>query len=135
MTELDSPIDSILIANENDEQKKRGGCLSTFLIFMIIANTSTSIYYLVSLSLEGGIVPNMPLWSVYLLLFFGILNTAFGVAVWKWKKIGVYGFVGSAIIIFGVNVTLGINIFTALFGLVGPAILIILVKPLWNYLD
>lgn len=119
---------------ENNSQK-RGGCLSTFLIVMIVLNAILAIYYLLAgdIVLQG--MPGMPEWAIYVLALAGILNTIFAIYVWKWKKIGVYGFAGTALAVFIINLIIGINILAALLGLTGPVILYFLVKPHWHRLE
>lgn len=117
-----------------DQEEKRGGCLTTFLVLMIIFNSLTTIFYLVANENTLKLPQNVPSWTIYLFSIFGILNTVFAILVWKWKKIGVYGFILSALVIFGINMSNGVG-FTSFIGLLGPAILVLLVKPVWQHLD
>jgi hypothetical protein len=112
---------------------KRGGCLAVFLIVMMVLNTLTTLYYLLAIDTVERLMPNMPAGGVYILAVFGILNALFAFAVWNWKKIGIYGFMGSAILIFLFNMYIGVG-FTAIFGLLGPIILFFLIKPVWRYM-
>jgi hypothetical protein len=64
----------------------------------------------------------------------GFCKPVFALAIWKWKKLGVYGFVGSAFVAFLVNL-ISIGILGSLFGLVGVAILAFLLRSVWNQMD
>ena len=115
-------------------QPKRGGCLTAFLIVMLIANPLVAIYYFVAGSTVSQSLPNLPEWTVPALGIIGIANFAFAVAIWKWKKWGMYGFVISAGITFLIN-AIGINILTALFGLIGVALLAFLLRQVWSQME
>ncbi len=119
---------------ENNEttqitEKKRGGCLTTFLIFMFILNPLTSIYYIVAGDTVKQAMPNMPDWAIPVLTVFGLINVGCAIAVWNWKKIGIYGFWASAIIVLGINFSIGISPIQSLLGLLGPIIITLLVRP------
>ena len=114
------------------EEKKRGGCITAFLIFMFIVNPLTSIYYIAAGDTVKQAMPNMPDWAIPVLAVFGLINVGFAIAVWNWKKIGIYGFWASAIVILGINLSIGISPVQSLIGLLGPIIITLLVRPKWN---
>lgn len=126
------PIDA---TPDSEVQKKRGGCLAVYLVFVIAVNTITALSYLFAGNLFRATMPDVPGWAYYVLALFGIINAACGVAVWQWKRIGVYGFIASAVMVVGVNVLIGIGLFESLFGLIGPVILYALVRPVWKHFD
>ena len=74
------------------EEKKRGGCLTAWLIFMLTANSLLALYYLVYLSGVGLPLLDVPQWAIYILTVGTILNVVFAVAIVRWKKWGLYGF-------------------------------------------
>ncbi len=116
-------------------EKKRGGCLTAWLIFMLIANSLTALYYLVSLAIGEGL-PGIPQWAKYILAVGCILNIVFAVAILRWKRWGVYGFGFVSIVAFIFNLATGLPIFNpiAALGLVGIIVLVILVRPVWEYI-
>jgi hypothetical protein len=115
-------------------QPKRGGCLTAFLIFMLITNPLVAIFYFISGSSVRQSLPNMPAWTIPMLGIIGIANFVFAIAIWKWKKWGMYGFATSAGITFFIN-AIGINILTAIWGLVGVALLAFLLRQVWSQME
>ena len=105
------------------ENKSRHGCVTAWLIFMIVVNSIVSLMYLLSNFFNimdiGGRSPLM----VLLLALLGISNVIFSILLLKWKKIGFFGFIGTSIITFIINITIGLQIFQAVAGLIGIAIL------------
>ncbi len=104
--------------------KQRHGCVTAWLILMIIANSFTAILYLfagdtVSQNFPGGISNTM----MILLGIIGIGNIIFSVLLFKWKKIGFWGFIFSSIVALAINLNIGISIGQSLFGLAGIAVL------------
>lgn len=60
-----------------------------------------------------------------------LADCVFAIGIWKWKRWGVYGFIGSSLVAFLVNLmTTGFVL--ALLGLAGVGILIVLVRPAWR---
>jgi hypothetical protein len=115
-------------------QPKRGGCLTAFLILMFITNPLVAIYYFVTGSSVRQALPNMPAWIIPALGIIGIANFIFAIAVWKWKKWGMYGLATTAGITFFIN-AIGINILTAIWGLVGVALLAFLLRQVWSQME
>lgn len=112
-------------------ERKRGGCLTAFLVLMLIANPLTGLYYLFAGSTVRQALPSMPGWVIPVLALFALANFVFALGMWNWKKWGVYGFAASSLLIFVVNV-IAIGFVPALLGLVGLVILAFLVRPVWN---
>ena len=111
---------------------ERGGCITAFLIFMFITNPLMTIVYLAAGDMVKSAMPGVPDWAITVLAAFGIINLGSAVAVWKWKKIGIYGFWASSIIILGINLSIGISPLQSFIGLLGPVIITYLVKPRWS---
>jgi hypothetical protein len=103
--------------------KQRHGCLTAWLVLMIIANSGTALVYLLGSAAIKQNLPNAPGWAFPVLAVLGILNVACAVALLQWKKWGFFGFIASALAAFGVNLAIGLNIVQACFGLVGVAVL------------
>ena len=105
------------------QTKQRHGCLTAYLVFMIIANSATALMYLVGKEGIQDALPNMPDWAFPVLIGFGLFNLVCAIALFQWKKWGFWGFAASACVILVVNLAIGLNPLQALGGLVGVAIL------------
>jgi len=118
--------------NTEIKEKKRGGCITAFLIFMFIINPLLSIYYLAAGEAVKQALPNIPDWAMPVLAIFGLVNLGLAIAVWNWKRFGIYGFWISAIIVLIINLSIGLSPVQSLFGLLGPIIITLLVRPKWG---
>jgi hypothetical protein len=106
------------------ETKKRHGCVTAWLILMIVVNSATALFYL----LAGEFISkNSPVEiSSTMILLLGILgfaNVFFAVLLLKWRKTGFWGFVATSIIALFINLGLGLGIGQSLSGLIGIAVL------------
>jgi len=109
--------------NQPLAQKQRHGCFTAYLVFMIVANSASTLVYLVGSEAIRRNTPNMPAWAFPVLIVLGIFNLVCAIALFRWKKWGFWGFVTSAVIAFAVNLSIGIAPGFALVGLLGVAIL------------
>jgi hypothetical protein len=116
-------------------EKARGGCLTAFLIVMLILNPLVAIYYLVAGDSLATVVPGFTPGMMILFALLGFANLAFALAVWRWKRWGVYGFGVSAIAAFIANMAIGLPITSALGGLVGLIIMVALVSRIWDQME
>jgi len=111
--------------NENPKvSKQRHGCVTAWLILMIVANSLTAGLYLfakemVTKSLPGDV--STPL--IILLGICAIGNVIFSVMLFQWKKLGFWGFVVTGVGAIIINLIIGFSIGQSLFGLAGIAIL------------
>jgi hypothetical protein len=105
------------------EQKNRHGCLTAFLIFIIIMNSLTALIYLIGSSFIKQTMPNVPSWAIIVMGIMCILNLVCFIALFMWKKWGFWGSCITAIIAFILNLSMGIGIGQSLLGLIGLAIL------------
>ena len=105
------------------EHKKRHGCLTAYLIFMIIANSATPLMYLLGGNAIRQNIPDMPGWALPVLAVFGVFNLMCAIALFKWKKWGFWGFTASAVIVACINLSIGIGIGSVIVGLAGVAVL------------
>jgi hypothetical protein len=62
---------------------------------MIIANSLTALVYLIAGGKIKSILPNAPTWALATLVVTSVSNVFFAVALFKWKKWGFFGFVGT----------------------------------------
>ncbi len=106
-----------------EAKPKRHGCLTTFLVFLIITNSAVAILYLFSTENVASNWPNASPDTFILLGLASLLNIGFAIALLNWKRWGFIGFAISAIIIFGINISIGVGLGQALLGLAGVAIL------------
>lgn len=122
-------------AEEQEPVKsKRSGCLTAFLILMLIVNPLTGLYYLFAGSTLKQSLPTLPGWFIPVMAVLSILIFATAIGIWKWKRWGVYGFVVTSMAIFAVN-TIVIGVFNSSFGLIGVVILLFLIRPVWQQMD
>ena len=105
--------------------KQRHGCLTAYLIFMIIVNCITSISYLSYFFLSEKIknLSGLPIWMVCVMVIVGIFNVSCCIAIFRWRMWGFWGFVCSAAMVFFFNLYMGIGIISSLSGLLGIAFL------------
>ena len=115
-------------------ERNRGGCLTVFLVLMLVLNPLTALYYLFSGEALRQAVPSIPTWALLMLAIGGIANFIFALGVWQWKKWGVYGFAGTSLIVFVINLIV-IGLGPALFGLVGLGLLVFLLRDHWSHMD
>ena len=103
--------------------KRRHGCLTAWLVLMIIANAGVAYMYLFGSAAIRQSVPSAPAWAFTALAVAGIVNVVCAIALFQWKKWGFFGFVAMAVLAFAVNLMIGLSIVQALFGFLGVAIL------------
>ncbi|MBI5556497.1 MAG: hypothetical protein HY885_02560 [Deltaproteobacteria bacterium] len=105
------------------ENKKRHGCLTVYLAVIVIANLATLLIYGLSSETVKELMPNLPGWVNIASMVFSLTNLICAIALFKWRKWGFWGLLIPTIIMTGVNFSIGIDTGTAIFGLVGVAIL------------
>lgn len=133
-------MDSI---NENPNvAKQRHGCVTAWLVLMIIANSLTAmIYFFSSEMITKNLSMDVSNSMIILLGIICIANVIFSVMLFQWKKLGFWGFIITSIGAFIVNLSIGLGIVQSLFGLVGIAILygVLQIKkdniPAWDNLE
>jgi hypothetical protein len=106
------------------ENKKRHGCLTAWLVFMIIVNSACAaiMYYLGNKSISLT-VPEAPEWAFLALIALSLFNLACAIALFKWKKWGFWGFCISSIIALFTNLSIGLGIGSSISGVFGILIL------------
>ncbi len=106
-----------------DNPKQRHGCLTAWLIVMILANGFTAVITPLTVSSIQQAIPGFPTWIVWPIALLAILNVVFAIALFNWKKWGFFGFLVNSLIAFGLNLYAGIGVPQAVLGLVGIAFL------------
>lgn len=104
--------------------KQRHGCVTAWLILMIVLNSITALVYLVagesiSRNFPQGISNSL----LMLLAFIGILNTVFAILLFRWKRWAFWGFAFTSLITFTINLSIGIGLGQSILGFAGVAIL------------
>ena len=104
--------------------KRRHGCVTVWLVLMIILNSISAIIYLFFRDIISKILP-FAISNLELILFalFEISNVFYSILLLKWKKNGFWGFVVTAVSIMIINLNFGMEINSQLFGLISIAIL------------
>jgi len=110
--------------NENSNvTKQRHGCVTAWLIFVIIANSFSVTFSLFGSEMIAKALPGVALTPLIISSgIIGIVNIIFSVLLFQWKKIAFWGFIITSIGASIINFSLGFGI-QSLFGLVGIAIL------------
>jgi hypothetical protein len=90
---------------------------------MLVANSLTMATYLLAGDKIAAKFPNAPRWLPYVLAVGCALNIIFTISVFRWKKWAFYGFCIVAGACFLINVSIGLPWYSAVLGLLGPALL------------
>jgi hypothetical protein len=115
------------------DRPRRGGCLTTFLVVMLIANPLTAInYWFIGGTALAQKFPHMPAWGPAVLGFGSALNVVFALAAIKWRKWGVYGFMAACVAGAIFNLAIGVPFALSLLGLLGGVILLLLARQQWK---
>jgi hypothetical protein len=109
------------------EAKVRHGCLTTWLVLMIIANAVTSLSYAaIAVSRASTVHSTLrrtPTWALFVLMVGCIANIVFAVALFRWKRWGFLGFLVTTILTLAINLSIGIKPAFVLLGACGILIL------------
>lgn len=106
------------------EQKQRHGCVTAWLILMIVLNSVTALLYLLAGDFIAENLPTEPSQGMMILLgILGLLNVGCAIMLFKWMKLGFWGFIITALAAVGINLNLGLGIGQSLMGLIGIIIL------------
>jgi hypothetical protein len=121
-----------------DTKVKRSGCLTAFIIIMIVLYALGAIGSFVAGPLLAGMLPEYdvsagnPIFNALL----SVLSIVFLIGVWKYKKWGFYGFVAVAVLNIILSIfTTGSIIGSIISGLIFPVILYFLLRPIWNHMS
>ena len=104
--------------------KQRHGCVTAWLILMIIGNSLLAIIYLFASSFITKYLPgDVSMAMIILLGIIGIANVIFAIMLFQWKKIGFWGFIGTSVVAMVINFSIGTGVGQSLYGLIGIVIL------------
>ena len=90
---------------------------------MLAVNGLTFIYYVLAGDRIAAAFPNAPSWSPYVLAVGCAFNVILTISVFRWKKWAFYAFCVVAGFTFILNLLIGVSLFSAILGLIGPALL------------
>ena len=105
------------------DKKQRHGCLTAWLVLLIVVNSLVALLYIVEGSELRKHLPSAPAWTFPALIVLLIANVIFAAALFRWKKWGFWGFIATTVIAFFINLMIGVNVVQAVLGLVGIGIL------------
>lgn len=91
------------------EVKQRHGCLTAWLILMLVGNSLAALLY-ASGAIKRGL-PNAPAWTFPAFIVICIANIVFSIALFQWRKWGFFGFLGTTILSSVVSLRMGVPIF------------------------
>lgn len=95
--------------------KNRHGCLTVWLVLIIIFNIITII---IAVPKGSPVAPDILLgWQTLIVIIFNLFNIVCAIALFMWKKWGFWGFCASSVITFIVNIALGELIIVSLIGM------------------
>ena len=94
------------------DNKQRHGCLTAWLVFMIIGNSISSLIYLIN---PDVLQVDASEWTFLLLAFLGAVNVMCAIALLQWQRWGFYGFCVTAAISGLVNISIGFGIVSLLY--------------------
>ena len=97
---------------------RRGGCLTAYLILMLVANCGTASIYVLGSSWLRENLPTFPVWGPVALALVGLANFGLAWALWQWRLWAMWGVVGTTLLAAGIN-WLALGWVSALVGLVG----------------
>ena len=100
-------------AEESANEKKRHGCVTAYLIFLLIFNSGIALLYLTSSNELKSDYPNWPEWVIDMWIPESIFNLVCTVALLKWKKWGFWGFTGSSCYGFIISLYIGASMVAA----------------------
>ena len=110
---------------KSTHQKERHGCVTAWLILMIIVNSIAALFYFLLLYSRNEFQPQLQIPDSILVILgvFSVFNVIFSFLLFNWKKIGFTGFAFTALIVFFINMYMGLAITQSIMGLLGIAIL------------
>ncbi|MDB5145175.1 MAG: hypothetical protein JWQ66_3888 [Mucilaginibacter sp.] len=118
---------------------ERHGCVTTWLVLMLIVNSLGALAYLFFEKLMEQKLKVSSI-TIDIIIITAILNAFFSFKLLSWKKIGFYGFFITTIIQFVINFCIKLPLITCILGLCGIVILygILQIKKggrsAWHYL-
>jgi len=101
----------------------RHGCLTAYLVFIIIVNSAAALVYLFGREWLQRNRPQMPEWAFWLLAICEVISVISAIALLRWKRWGFWLLVVSVIAGVGINFSIGLGSQGILGAVLGIAIL------------
>ncbi|NJP04272.1 MAG: hypothetical protein HC837_00900 [Chloroflexaceae bacterium] len=124
-----------------EEDRKPVGCLRAFLAVTFVVNAVLGVTYLyyaifggTPAAEAGAAVQSFPAWFLPTIAVISLANCVFMVAIWLWRRWGAYGYGLLTLVTIGINFLAGAGP-TAFAGLLGVALLIYVVRPVWDLME
>jgi hypothetical protein len=99
----------------------RHGCVTTWLVIMLIANSLVTLIYIVQAFFKQTLV--VPFGALLALSITGLINVVSSILLLSWRKIGFYCFAITAVITLIINLNIGLSLGKSIFGFAGAGIL------------
>lgn len=131
-------FDNTLNDNSVSTLPQRHGCVTAWLILMLILNSTTALVYAF---MPGKFTQTVSSNALIALVIIGIVNVICAVMLLRWKKIGFYGFAVTAVTTIIINLSIGISPIKASVGFAGFLILYVILQikkdgvSAWSYLS
>jgi hypothetical protein len=91
------PLQSETKGFSKEAPKQRLGCLTAWLVLMILGNAVALVRVLLTLGSIQQSIPNFPAWVVWPTFVLAVLNIVFAIALLNWKKWGFFGVLGTGL--------------------------------------
>jgi hypothetical protein len=114
------------------KKNKRNTLLTTWLIIMLVANILTALFYLFFNSLVASMYPSVAPEIFYVYSILSITNSVLVIFLFDYKKWAFFAFCITALIAFVMNLIIGLDLLSTSFGLLGPVILYLIMRPQWK---
>ena len=112
------------LLDKSEQAKQRHGCVTAWLILMIVVNSLASLLYLLAGDFINQNLPQpIPGPTLIILAILGVVNVVCSVMLMQWKKMGFWGFIATAIAAFAINISIGLGVGQSVTGLIGIGIL------------
>jgi hypothetical protein len=115
-------------------KRKLGPFLTVWLCIMLVANLASAVMYFIFAPALEAAMPQIGYFIIYLMGALSIVNIGITILLFKWKRIAFFAFCGMSVVAMVVNIGIGLG-FDSLLGLLGPALLWILIRPKWKQFE
>lgn len=98
---------------------------------MVLFNGLLCFYY-AGLLFHPAPTKAIPTWAAVFYALVALANLAAGIGLWNWRRWGASIFIVLAPVVFFVNLVNDVDVFHAACGLLGPVVLITLLRSRWE---
>ena len=115
-----------------NEKIERSGGLTIYLIVALVASAWCSIFFLYLDGNLGSEYRRLPAWLLSSLGTIALVRFFSALSIWFWSKAGVIVYVSISLLVFIVNLALGLPL--AWLSVIGFILLFVLIQPHWEYM-